>query len=51
TYLIINVCICCFEKIFHIPFWRKSFIFGESITNSKHLLDQKCFAECYPQSL
>ncbi|PSN34084.1 hypothetical protein C0J52_26573, partial [Blattella germanica] len=36
-YLIRNVCqhncfICCFDKIFHIPFWRKSFIFGESIT-------------------
>ncbi|PSN31818.1 hypothetical protein C0J52_28245, partial [Blattella germanica] len=55
-YLIRNVCqhycfICCFDKIFHIPFWRKSFIFGEPITIPQHLLDQKCLAECYPQSL
>ncbi|PSN32563.1 hypothetical protein C0J52_25393, partial [Blattella germanica] len=55
-YLIRNVCqhncfICCFDKIFHIPFWRKSFIFGKSITIVLHLLDQKCLAEYYPQSL
>ncbi|PSN44656.1 hypothetical protein C0J52_15736 [Blattella germanica] len=55
-YLIRNVClhnsfICCFDKIFHIPFWRKSFIYRESITISQHLLDQKYLAECYPQSL
>ncbi|PSN44909.1 hypothetical protein C0J52_26301 [Blattella germanica] len=54
--MIRNVCqhncfICCFDKIFHIPFWRKTFIFGESITIPQHLLDQKCLAECYPQSL
>ncbi|PSN54756.1 hypothetical protein C0J52_20216, partial [Blattella germanica] len=54
-YLIRNICqhncfICCFDKIFHIPFWRKS-IFGESITIPKLLLDQKYIAECYPQSL
>ncbi|PSN36902.1 hypothetical protein C0J52_23746 [Blattella germanica] len=38
-------------KFFIFPFWRKSFIFGESITIPQHLLDQKCFAECYPQYL
>ncbi|PSN42294.1 hypothetical protein C0J52_27369 [Blattella germanica] len=37
--------------MFHIPFWRKSFIFGESITIPQHLLDQKCLEEYYPQSL
>ncbi|PSN50517.1 hypothetical protein C0J52_14362, partial [Blattella germanica] len=55
-YLIRNVCqqncfICCFDKIFHISFWRKSFIFGESITIPQHLLDQKCLSEYYPQPL
>ncbi|PSN48029.1 hypothetical protein C0J52_20766, partial [Blattella germanica] len=46
-YLIRNLCqhncfICCFDKIFHIPFWRKSFIFGESILIPLYLLDMSC---------
>ncbi|PSN38071.1 hypothetical protein C0J52_27012 [Blattella germanica] len=40
-----------FDKIFHTPFWRKSFIFVESITIPQHLLDKKCLAEYYSQSL
>ncbi|PSN44728.1 hypothetical protein C0J52_20347, partial [Blattella germanica] len=47
-YLTTNVCqhnrfICCFDKIFHIPLLRKSFIFGESITIPQHLLDHTVY--------